>query len=491
MFDITARVKNARYQPINFLILTITYSAGADSATFLVNGNQSPDNGLYYTYIVTAPTSPLTTAAPTTSAPTTTETPDSAAPITSEAPSSQPTTSNLPTYPTATSTAPPSDESSFQVPPGYNLAIFRPEKSANYIYYAARRNVKRQTVCEVYNGNPAGIDSRGSSLDISYNTSIFNSTTDYANLNCQLTQVSEDNVDLVLSVIQGNNWEANCNQRPSVGAVFKTVSLSTNTTSFTVDISDQYAKYNDSSYFGVDFSIAIQSKRQFIRINKDTCVVALYRKINSITTSTPTQASTMTPFTTITPTESTPITTTSPVTTPALSTNTVSSTLLPTFSATTSAPTACPPCPCGETNLSGDNNASPARKLRRNGECPTCRVCPTNTNTPVTTVAPATTLPIVQVTRPISEAPCPICSCGEVDLSGNNNASPERRLRRNSNQCPTCKSCPTTTSTSNTRPPLGNNQSGEDNASVRESSSAVEVTAGILGAAAAVAAVVL
>ncbi|KAL0487027.1 hypothetical protein AKO1_001345, partial [Acrasis kona] len=57
---------------------------------------------------------------------------------------------------------------------------------------------------------------------------------------------------------------------------------------------------------------------------------------------------------------------------------------------TTSAPATCPPCPCGtvDANLSGDNNASPARDARTASNCPVCKVCPT-TATP-TTSAPTT-----------------------------------------------------------------------------------------------------
>ncbi|KAL0488512.1 hypothetical protein AKO1_015717 [Acrasis kona] len=170
------------------------------------------------------------------------------------------------------------------------------------------------------------------------------------------------------------------------------------------------------------------------------------------------------PTTTSPPVKLTPRPTTSAPTTAAPTTTTVApTTVAPTTTSppvnltprpTTSVPiTTCPPCPCGtvDANLSGDNNASPARRQRTH--CPVCKECTTTsapttttyapTTSAPTTVAPTTTSPPVNLTpRPTTSVPTPsspqtsespkpslpVCS---ANLSGDNNASPARRVKSN------------------------------------------------------------
>ncbi|KAL0476421.1 hypothetical protein AKO1_006296 [Acrasis kona] len=112
-------------------------------------------------------------------------------------------------------------------------------------------------------------------------------------------------------------------------------------------------------------------------------------------------------------------------------------------------PTVCTPCTCGEENLSGDNHASPARRLRHN-DCPTCKLCPTSTQ-------PPTQPPTQQPTQsPVVE--------------------------------PTPK--PTTTATPDTTKAPSQHESGEDTAR-EDTSSASIVAASAIGAVAAAAVAIL
>ncbi|KAL0490463.1 hypothetical protein AKO1_009557 [Acrasis kona] len=74
----------------------------------------------------------------------------------------------------------------------------------------------------------------------------------------------------------------------------------------------------------------------------------------------------------------------------------------------TSSPTTCPTCPCGEENLSGDNNALPARKTQSG--CPVCKQCPS-------TASPTTTQPTVQLTpRPTSNCASTLFNTQDINI---------------------------------------------------------------------------